>query len=107
MKNLILKSGQGKTTRLLAISEFKNAPIICATNDHKTEILSAARRMGYQIPEPLTATELMAGKAKSRGESFGDYLLDDSQDVLRLIVSGLAGGRLLCMTTNDDRSDVN
>ena len=103
MKNLIMRRGSGKTTRLLALSEFYSAPIICATVDQRQNILNLALRCGYSIPTPVTVQDLLAGKFKS-DRAFHSFLIDESQDVLCGLVSSLTNaGQILGMTTTDTR----
>lgn len=105
MRNLILRHGGGKTTRLLAISEFRSAPIICANDRHKRSILDLARRYGYHIPTPISANELLNGRLYN-SSAYREYLVDESQDVLDVLISGLtrAGqGCVVGMTTTDER----
>lgn len=106
MRNLILRRGCGKTTRLLAISEFRGAPIICTNNAHKQHILDMARRGGYSIPYPITTQELVNGKFYAHA-MYQDYLVDESQDVLCSLVSALTrSGEVIGMTTTDERADI-
>lgn len=108
MRNLILGRGGGKTTRLLAISEFRNAPIICVTEAHRRYILDMARRYEYYIPTPITVNELLHGKLYGNN-TYREYLVDESQDVLDALVSGLtcAGqGCVVGMTTTDERRAI-
>lgn len=105
MRNLILPRGAGKTTRLLAVSEFRNAPIICDNETRKRFILDLARQYGYCIPVPVTSAELLSGKLYGN-HTYREYLVDESQDVLSSLVSGLtrAGqGCVVGMTTTDER----
>lgn len=108
MRNLILRRGRGKTTRLLAISEFRDAPIICVNETHRRSILDMARRYGYYIPTPITASELLNGRLYGNN-TYREYLVDESQDVLDVLVSGLtrAGqGCVVGMTTTDERRTI-
>lgn len=108
MRNLILRRGAGKTTRLLAISEFRNAPIICVNESHRRHILDMARHYGYCIPMPIISNELLNGKLYGN-HTYREYLIDESQDVLDALVSGLtrAGqGCVVGMTTTDERRSV-
>lgn len=103
MRNLILPRGGGKTTRLLAMSEFHGAPIICANRAHKQYILDLARRYRYSIPYPVTTEELVSGKLYNNN-TYDGFLIDESQDVLRNLVSALTrDGQVIGMTTTDDR----
>ncbi len=108
MRNLILRRGGGKTTRLLAISEFRNTPIICVDENHRRHILELARHYGYYIPMPIIANELLSGKFYGN-HTYREYLVDESQDVLDALVSGLtraSQGCVVGMTTTDERRDI-
>lgn len=108
MRNLILRRGGGKTTRLLAISEFRHAPIICVSDRHRRDILDMARRHRYCIPTPITAGELLNGKLYGNN-TYREYLVDESQDVLDILVSGLTragSGCVVGMTTTDERRTI-
>lgn len=108
MRNLILRRGGGKTTRLLAISEFRQAPIICVNEAHRRSVLDMARRHGYYIPAPIVAGELLNGKLYGNN-TYKEYLVDESQDVLDALVSGLTragSGCVVGMTTTDERRSI-
>lgn len=108
MRNLILRRGGGKTTRLLAISEFRNAPIICVNESHRRHILDMSRRYGYYIPNPICANDLLSGKLYGNN-TYSEYLVDESQDVLDALVAGLtrAGhGCVVGMSTTDERRSI-
>lgn len=103
MRNIILKPGAGKTTRLLAISEYEQAPIICVDESHRRSILDIARRRDYKIPNPITVREILAGRLFGVN-TYKGFLVDESQDVLSSLISGLthAGeGCIIGMTTSD------
>lgn len=108
MRNLILQRGGGKTTRLLAISEFRNAPIICLDEVRRRHILDMARHYGYYIPTPIVTNELLGGRFYGN-HTYREYLVDESQDVLAALVSGLTRGGEGCvvgMTTTDERRAI-
>lgn len=105
MRNIILRRGAGKTTRLLAISEFKNAPIICTDEAHRKHIVNMAKEHGYRIPAPIIVAELLNGSLYGNN-TYYEYLVDESQDVLDAMVSGLTRSAIGCvaaMTTTDER----
>lgn len=103
MKDIILKRGQGKTLRLVAISEFNQIPIICTDDEHRKNIVQLASRKNYEIPYPITAREIVSGRFQH--ESHKQYLVDDSQDVLCALISAISRGtcRVVGMTTTDNR----
>lgn len=106
MRNLILRRGSGKTTRLLAMSEFHNAPIICVNEAHKRSIMDMARRYGYSIPYPVSTHELVNGKLYG-STLHKDFLVDESQDVLCELIAALTrSGQVLGMTTTDSRGSL-
>lgn len=108
MRNLILRRGGGKTTRLLALSEFRNAPIICVNENHRRHITDMAARFNYCIPNPITANELLGGRFYGN-HTYREYLVDESQDVLDALVAGLTrsgNGCVVGMTTTDERRSV-
>lgn len=105
MKHYILGPRSGKTVRMLAISEFNGAPIICSDEIRRRQIIQMSRRYDFQIPNPVTARELLAGKMY-KSTIHNRFLVDDSQDVMQVLVSGLTHAGMDCvlgMTTNDER----
>lgn len=105
MRHFVMRRGSGKTMRLIAASEFNNAPIICANEGHRRSILDLSRRYGYKIPMPIIANEILSGKFYgSNTYRNRDFLVDESQDVLRALIGGLmhAGNDcIIGMTTTD------
>lgn len=105
MRNLILPRGKGKTTRLLALSEWRDAPIICVSDSQRRYILDMAKQMEYNIPNPITAGELVSGKLNGN-HTYKEFLVDEAQDVVDCIISCLTFSRHGCvigMTTTDER----
>ena len=103
MRNFIMRRGAGKTTRLIAASEFNNAPIICVNEAHRRSILDMARRYDYRIPNPITASEVLNGKLYGVN-TYRDFLVDESQEVLCALIGGLTRAGHNCvigMTTTD------
>lgn len=108
MRDIQLCRAGGKTTRLLALSEFHNAPIICASESNRKYIIGLARKWDYDIPYPLTAAELAAGNVRG-SHIHKEFLIDESQDVALALVSALTGGgpnSVLAMTTNLSKRGV-
>lgn len=105
MKNYILRPHSGKTLRMVAISEFNSAPIICVNDAHRKQVVQLAKKYDYRIPFPVTTKELLAGKVY-RSSIHNHFLVDEAQDVLAEIVGALTNGSpdsLIGMTTSDDR----
>lgn len=106
MRNFVMRRGAGKTTRMIAASEFNRAPIICLDEGRKRHILDAARRYDYRIPSPITVNELLSGKFYGNF-TYKDFLVDESQDVLVAMIASLTRAGDNCvigMTTTDPRS---
>lgn len=105
-KNFYLPKGMGKTTRLLSISEFCGAPVICASEDRRRHILSECKRWRYRVPAVYTAADLVSGRFI--GTSRGDYVVDDADDVLEALLSRLSGGKIDVIASSsrlDEESD--
>lgn len=91
MKVYNLGRGQGKTARILTVSEYEKRPIICATEDAKHTLLAYAERYGYKIPTPLTVNDLKAHKV-DRGEP--EYLVDEALSLLQYFIQNTSNGVL-------------
>lgn len=99
-RNIILRKGRGKTSRMIVLSEFYYAPIICANESQRRNIENIARRTGCKIPMPITVPDLLNGKIN--GHTYDKFLIDESQDVLVMLVSALTGSgekSIIGMTT--------
>lgn len=105
MRHFIMRRGTGKTTKLIAASEFNHAPIICVSDADRRHIIELSRKYDYRIPMPVTAQELVSGRLLGN-HTYTSYLVDESQDVLAAMVSALTKGGAHCligMTTSDPR----
>ena len=105
MKHYILKPRGGKTIRMLAVSEFEGAPIICPDEAARRHLVNLSRKYDFEIPYPITAREMLAGKMY-KSNIHNRFLVDDSKEVLQVLVSCMthAGPEcLIGLTTNDDR----
>lgn len=58
MKFIGLSRRCGKTIRLLYASEFNEIPILCATHEQKHRLMEQAKKIGLNIPEPLSVYDL-------------------------------------------------
>ncbi len=88
MKIYNLRRGGGKTIRLLCISEYTNAPILCVDQAHKRE----AQGLNIKIPEPITIGEM---DRATRGTHIApDYIVDEALTYLQALIERLSGGRL-------------
>lgn len=104
MKIYNLKRGGGKTTRLLYISEYTGAPILCVDQTHKNFLKGQAQVLNIKIPEPITIGEM---ENATRGTHIApDYIVDEALTYLQTIISRLTGGRLsnpLAITFSEEK----
>ncbi len=92
MKIYNLRRGGGKTIRLLCISEYTNAPILCVDQAHKNFIKREAQGLDIKIPEPITISEM---DSATRGTHIApDYIVDEALTYLQVIIARLTNGRL-------------
>lgn len=92
MKIYNLRRGGGKTIRLLCISEYTNAPILCVDQAHKNLIKREAQGLDIKIPEPITIGEM---ENATRGTHIApDYIVDEALTYLQALIERLSGGRL-------------
>lgn len=80
----------GKTTRLIERSAKDQLYILTSTKPRARAIFDNAIRMGLDIPYPITVEEYLRGD-KFRGSSIrrDGILIDDLDDVLRVIFTGI------------------
>lgn len=92
MKIYNLRRGEGKTTRLLYISEYTGAPILCIDQPHKNFLRGQAQGLNIKIPEPITIGEL---GSSTRGTHIApDYIVDEALTYLQELIARMTGGRL-------------
>ena len=91
MMNIIIgERCSGKTTRLIERSAKEQLYILTSTKHRARAIFDTAKRMGLVIPYPVTVEEYFRG-SKFAGSSIrrDGLLIDDSDDVLRVIFRGI------------------
>lgn len=92
MKVYNLRRGGGKTIRLLCISEYTSAPILCVDQAHKNFIKREAQGLDIKIPDPITISEL---DKTTRGSNIApNYIVDEALTYLQALITRLTGGRL-------------
>jgi len=79
------KRGAGKTRSLIIDSAKTGAIIIAATPVQATLISNRANDLGIEIPNPISAYDIVRGIAKN---SHNDYLVDDFPQVMSILLSG-------------------
>lgn len=105
MKIINLGRGQGKSTRLLYASEFQNIPILCGTFENKMYLMSRAKQLGLEIPEPITSSELLNRRDKSK--SINEWLIDEAHWVLQCLLNEInSGGKIVALTITSDELDI-
>lgn len=87
MLKIIKGRRTGKTTELIKISEKTHAYILVATSQRQQLIAYMASSMGANIPYPVTVEEYM--RNQFRGTLIENILIDDADDVLRVVFSRL------------------
>ena len=80
---LIIRDRQaGKTTELINISYSTKGVIICANNSSRRHILTMAKDMHKEVPEPITYQEFIQGDTALE---LGGILIDDCEHFLAYI----------------------
>lgn len=103
MKVINLGRGQGKTTRLLYASEFNDAPIICRDNCAKQNLLSRAKELGLEIPEPIAASEFTTKIVRGSDIATKDWLVDEAHWVLQNMLKSMGmKGEVKAITLTSD-----
>lgn len=103
MKIYSLGRCMGKTMRLLYISEYTGAPIVCATNISKQSIEQQASRFGIHIPTPIVLNDT---RQLFNTTDNGYYLVDNAEYLLQLLIYQHTNGRLkhpLALTITEDK----
>lgn len=75
MKMIVKDRAMGKTTQLVYISEFTGYPIVVPYEAMIAPTKEIAKKIGCNIPEPVTASDMARGK--KRGDHAYDHILVD------------------------------
>lgn len=106
MNIINLGRGQGKTTRLLYASEFNDAPILCRDIASKQYLLDSAKRLRLNIPEPITASEIVHGALRGKYIEDKDILVDEAPWVLQSLLHSLGiKGKVEAITLTDTKTE--
>ena len=92
----------GKTTRILYISEYTKAPILCMDEITKYELLRRAGALGIEIPSPITLSDLKEGIEFEGNE----ILVDEALMLLERLINGIATDKTLsvkAITMTDEK----
>ena len=82
MKIIRADRGQGKTTKLVKMSNREWKYIVCKDTQRVDVIVDVANKLGLDIPYPITIRELPI----SRGSYIESVLIDDIEDILPYII---------------------
>ena len=82
MKIIRADRGQGKTTKLVKMSNKEWKYIVCKDTQRVDVIVDVATKLGLDIPYPITIRELPI----SQGSYIKSVLIDDIEDVLQYII---------------------
>ncbi len=92
MKIISADRGQGKTTKLVKMSNKEWKYIVCRDNQRVDVIIKTAERLGLDIPYPITVRELPI----SQFSHIESVLIDDIEDVIQYVI----GRRVDYVTTS-------
>ena len=82
MKIIRADRRQGKTTKLVKMSNKEWKYIVCKDTQRVDVIVDVANKLGLDIPYPITIRELPI----SQGSYIKSVLIDDIKDVLQYII---------------------
>lgn len=92
MKIIRADRGQGKTTKLVKMSNKEWKYIVCKDTQRVDVIVEVANKLGLDIPYPITIRELPI----SQNSYIKSVLIDDIEDILQCII----GRRIDYVTTS-------
>lgn len=87
---------QGKTTQMIYTSEATGVTIVVSSIQEKEHVKKLAKQMCCNIPEPVTAKELEAGKRQGRNYDF--VMVDNMEKFLKNALESYLGAKVLCGT---------
>lgn len=97
MKLIIKGRGCGKTTRLIYASEATGYPIATTTHASVELIKEMANRMGCDIPEPITYSDLI-NKRHRGNKRYDNVLADDVNYILQYALNEYLNCNVCCAT---------
>ena len=90
---LIRKRGDNKTTDLIKESAKEGLYIVCCNRQRVESIVQLARKLGYDIPFPVTLEEVLLSRSHGRRPfglpyilSKGKVLVEDVDDIMQELV---------------------
>jgi hypothetical protein len=98
MKKLILNKGEGKTIRAIKESANTRYPIVCVSSAQCKSIQEIARKMSYNIPEPLNFKDY---PNNTIGRQINGFIIDDAD----LLLQELFLNKVWMLTMNKEKND--
>lgn len=99
MKLIIKDRGMGKTTQLIHISEATGYPIATAYKKTIDHIKSTAKKLGYNIPEPVLVSDIATGKIRYDNILVDEITLDG---VLKKALNNYFNSNVVACTCSPD-----
>ena len=87
MKKIIKNRGEGKTKELIQLSHDTNTYILVTDRLRQREVFKFAHDLGIDILFPVTVDDYL--KTKFRGSFIGHILIDDADEVLKVVFSNV------------------
>lgn len=98
MKLIIKDRAAGKTTMLIHTSEATGYPIVVSTRRQVDLLKEAAKRLGANIPEPISITDL-----KQRGiQRPENVLIDNIEFILSNVMDEYLGCHVVAATLSNE-----
>lgn len=95
-----MERGSGKTTRLIHLSAHKNIPIIVSTYAQKSHIIEHAKRIGIEIPNPITIFEFESMKISGSNHINNGVIIDDAQYIIQRALESYFDAPVLAISTS-------
>ena len=89
MRIINKERGKGKTTGLLYTSSIMNIPILTFNRENCNILKENASRLGFEIPEPITVSDLYKNLGKTGSAMIKDVLIDETLTVLENLLKHL------------------
>ena len=97
MKLIVRGRGQGKTARLIYASEVTGIPIATFSKKNIEYIKDMAKRMGCDIPEPVTYHDLASNNYLG-STKYESVLADDVDSILQRALDSYLNSHVVCAT---------
>lgn len=85
MKKIIMKRGHGKTYQLIKLSSELQNYIVCRNKNEAHMIMSMAKELNFNIPQPITYQEFI--NKQYYGQGIKGFLIDNAEYLLQSMTS--------------------